>query len=160
MILIFICIIVINDNTNIDLYQYYLFFLFDSHGGLCFTLAWFSEAFLILRAQQGGIPLALVLLGMVAMDLVYAGAAYPFGQLSDRMNHKTLLAWGLVVLIAADLVLASTITGQRFSRAWRYGVCIWESCKDCWRRWSPTLLQLIYAVLHSAFLTWLAVSRC
>jgi MFS family permease len=44
---------------------------------------------------------------MVAMNLVYAGAAYPFGQLSDRMNHKTLLAWGLVVLIAGDLVLAS-----------------------------------------------------
>lgn len=37
----------------------------------------------------------------------YPGAAYPFGKLSDRMNHKTLLAWGLVVLIAADLVLAS-----------------------------------------------------
>ncbi len=52
-----------------------------------FTLARFSEAFLVLRAQQGGIPLALVPLVMVAMNLVYAGAAYPFGQLSDRMNH-------------------------------------------------------------------------
>ncbi|MDP1678783.1 MAG: MFS transporter [Candidatus Nitrotoga sp.] len=75
--------------------------------GAVFTLARFSEAFLVLRAQQGGIPLALVPLVMVAMNLVYAGAAYPFGQLSDRMNHKTLLAWGLVVLIAADLVLAT-----------------------------------------------------
>jgi MFS family permease len=44
---------------------------------------------------------------MVAMNLVYAGAAYPFGKLSDRMSHKTLLAWGLVVLICADLVLAT-----------------------------------------------------
>lgn len=75
--------------------------------GAVFTLARFSEAFLVLRAQQGGIPLALVPLVMVTMNLVYAGAAYPFGQLSDRMNHKTLLAWGLVVLIAADLVLAT-----------------------------------------------------
>lgn len=76
--------------------------------GAVFTLARFSEAFLVLRAQQGGIPVALVPLVMVALNLVYAGVAYPFGKLSDRMNHKTLLAWGLVVLICADLVLASS----------------------------------------------------
>lgn len=75
--------------------------------GAVFTLARFSEAFLVLRAEQGGIPLALVPLVMVAMNVVYAGSAYPFGKLSDRMRHKTLLAWGLVVLIAADLVLAT-----------------------------------------------------
>ncbi len=75
--------------------------------GAVFTLARFSEAFLVLRAQQGGIPLALVPLVMVAMNLVYAVSAYPFGKLSDRMSHTKLLAWGLVVLIAADLVLAT-----------------------------------------------------
>ena len=75
--------------------------------GAVFTLARFSEAFLVLRAQQGGIPLALVPLVMVAMNVVYASSAYPFGKLSDRMSHKQLLAWGLLVLIAADLVLAS-----------------------------------------------------
>ncbi|CAH1387239.1 MFS transporter [Candidatus Nitrotoga sp. M5] len=75
--------------------------------GAVFTLARFSEAFLVLRAQQGGIPLALVPLVMVAMNLVYAISAYPFGKLSDRMSHTKLLVWGLVVLIAADLVLAS-----------------------------------------------------
>ena len=74
--------------------------------GAVFTLARFSEAFLVLRAQRGGIPVALVPLVMVAMNLVYAASAYPFGKLSDRMSHKTLLAWGLMVLIAADLVLA------------------------------------------------------
>jgi MFS family permease len=76
--------------------------------GAVFTLARFSEAFLVLRAEQGGIPLALVPLVMVAMNLVYSGSAYPFGKLSDRMNHKVLLAWGLLVLIVADLVLASS----------------------------------------------------
>ena len=76
--------------------------------GTVFTLARFSEAFLVLRAQQSGIPVALVPLVMVAMNLVYACAAYPFGKLSDRMSHKTLLAWGLVVLICADLVLATS----------------------------------------------------
>lgn len=75
--------------------------------GAVFTLARFSEAFLVLRAQQGGIPIALVPLVMVAMNLVYAASAYPFGKLSDRMSHTRLLALGLLVLIAADLVLAT-----------------------------------------------------
>ena len=74
--------------------------------GAVFTLARFSEAFLVLRAQQSGVPVAFIPLVMVAMNLVYALSAYPFGKLSDRMNHKTLLALGLVVLISADLVLA------------------------------------------------------
>lgn len=75
--------------------------------GAVFTLARFSEAFLVLRAQQSGVAMALVPLVMVAMNVVYAVAAYPFGMLSDRISHSTLLAAGLVVLIAADLVLAS-----------------------------------------------------
>ncbi len=75
--------------------------------GAVFTLARFSEAFLVLRAQQSGVPVALVPLVMVAMNLVYAGTAYPFGKLSDRMRHKTLLALGLGVLMVADGVLGS-----------------------------------------------------
>jgi predicted MFS family arabinose efflux permease len=75
--------------------------------GAVFTLARFSEAFLVLRAAQGGIPLALVPLVMVAMNLIYAASAYPFGKLSDSMSHTKLLALGLAVLIAADLVLAT-----------------------------------------------------
>jgi MFS family permease len=74
--------------------------------GAVFTLARFSEAFLVLRARQGGVPLALVPLVMVAMNVIYSLAAYPFGKLSDRVSHPRLLALGLVVLIAADLVLA------------------------------------------------------
>lgn len=74
--------------------------------GAVFTLARFSEAFLVLRAQQSGIAIALVPLVMVVMNVVYSASAYPFGKLSDRMNHKLLLALGLVVLIAADLILA------------------------------------------------------
>jgi MFS family permease len=74
--------------------------------GAIFALARFSEAFLLLRAQHGGIPVALVPLVMVAMNLIYALSAYPFGKLSDQMSHMKLLALGLLVLIAADLVLA------------------------------------------------------
>jgi MFS family permease len=75
--------------------------------GAVFTLARFSEAFLVLRARQGGVPVAYVPLVMVGMNLVYSGSAYPFGRLSDRMHHGTLLSLGLMVLIAADLVLAA-----------------------------------------------------
>jgi MFS family permease len=86
-----------------------------------FTLARFSEAFLVLRAQQSGIPIAMVPLVMVAMNLVYAASAYPFGKLSDNMSHTKLLAVGLAVLIIADLVLA-------FNSHWAVvlaGVALW-----------------------------------
>ena len=76
--------------------------------GAVFTLARFSEAFLILRAHQSGIAMALVPLVMVAMNIVYSASAYPFGALSDRMSHRKLLGLGLLVLIAADAVLASS----------------------------------------------------
>ncbi|CAI0817844.1 MFS transporter [Serratia quinivorans] len=74
--------------------------------GAVFTLARFSEAFLVLRAQQMDIPLALIPLVMVAMNVLYALSAYPFGKLSDRMSHSSMLQAGLVVLIVADIVLA------------------------------------------------------
>ena len=74
--------------------------------GAAFTLARFSEAFLVLRSQQMGIPTALVPLAMVLMSLVYSATAYPFGKLSDSMRHGRLLGWGLCVLAAADLMLA------------------------------------------------------
>lgn len=76
--------------------------------GSVFTLARFSEAFLVLRAHQSGVALALVPLVMVAMNLVYAASAYPFGKLSDRVSHGKLLVAGLLVLACADLVLASS----------------------------------------------------
>ena len=75
--------------------------------GALFTLARFSEAFLVLRASEVGIAVAWVPLVMVAMNLAYAASAYPFGKLSDSFSHRKLLALGLAVLIAADLVLAS-----------------------------------------------------
>jgi MFS family permease len=74
--------------------------------GTLFTLARFSEAFLVLRAQQGGLVLAWMPLVFVAMNMVYAFSAYPFGKLADRMRHTTLLMCGLLTLIAADSLLA------------------------------------------------------
>jgi MFS family permease len=74
--------------------------------GAVFTLARFSEAFLVLRAQQVGIAASWVPLVMVAMNVVYSATAYPFGKLSDTMSHRKLLVLGLGVLVTADLVLA------------------------------------------------------
>ena len=73
--------------------------------GAVFTLARFSEAFLALRAHEGGLSVAWIPLVFVAMNVVYALSAYPFGKLADRMSHAVLLALGLAALIAADLVL-------------------------------------------------------
>ncbi|MCW8193865.1 MFS transporter [Proteobacteria bacterium 005FR1] len=71
------------------------------------TLARFSEAFLVLRAADFGLTPALVPLVLVVMNLVYAGSAYPAGVLSDRLGRQRILAGGFVVLIAADVVLAT-----------------------------------------------------
>ena len=71
-----------------------------------FTLARFSEAFLILRAQAVGLPIVLVPMVLVVMNAVYALAAYPAGVLSDRFNRLTILIIGFALLIAADVTLA------------------------------------------------------
>lgn len=71
-----------------------------------FTLARFSEAFLILRAQAAGVPVTLVPIVLVIMNVVYALSAYPAGVLSDRVDRVTILTLGLGLLLAADLALA------------------------------------------------------
>jgi len=89
--------------------------------GAAFTLARFSEAFLVLRAQQGGLALAWTPLVLIGMNVVYALGAYPFGRLADRMSHGKLLAWGLLALIAADALLA-------WSNHWAWvwaGISMW-----------------------------------
>ena len=74
-------------------------------GGI-FTLARFSEAFLILRARDFGLPDTYAPAVLIVMNVVYALTAYPAGRLADRMSHRTLLIVGLALLIIADLVLA------------------------------------------------------
>ncbi len=71
-----------------------------------FTLARFSEAFLILRAEGLGLSLMFVPLVLVVLNIAYALSAFPVGVLSDRMNRITLLVVGLMLLITGDLVLA------------------------------------------------------
>jgi len=74
--------------------------------GAIFTLARFSEAFLVIRAHDGGLATAWTPAVIAVMSLVFAASAYPAGRLQDRIGAKPLLLLGLVVLIAADLFLA------------------------------------------------------
>jgi MFS family permease len=78
-----------------------------------FHLARFSEAFLILKAKDTGLPLGLTPLVLVVMSVVYAVLSTPAGELSDRIGRRTVLAAGLVALVVADIALAMahSVTG-------------------------------------------------
>jgi len=89
--------------------------------GAVFTLARFSEAFLVLRAQDVGLALALVPTVMIAMNVVYAAIAFPAGAAADLVGPRGLLIGGLVVLVIADVVLAA------FASPWAVfaGAALW-----------------------------------
>lgn len=86
-----------------------------------FTLARFSEAFLLLRAQSVGLPVALVPAVLVLMNIVYALAAYPAGVMSDRMDRRNILAAGLIFLFLGDIVLAFSSSVESVAA----GVILW-----------------------------------
>jgi MFS family permease len=85
------------------------------------TLARFSEAFLVLRADSVGLSIALVPLVMVVMNIAYALSAYPAGILSDRLGRSGVIVVGVAFLIAADILLAAA-TGIGLMMA---GVALW-----------------------------------
>ena len=89
--------------------------------GAVLTLARFSEAFLLLRAQSVGLPAAYVPLILIVMNVVYAASAYPAGIFADRLDRRVLLAVGFLVLIGSDFVLGLA------SRIWAVmaGVALW-----------------------------------
>lgn len=74
--------------------------------GAVFTLSRFSEAFLILRAQDVGLVIEYVPTIMIVMNIVYALFAYPAGVVADRYSARKLLLFGLAVLAIADIILA------------------------------------------------------
>ena len=86
-----------------------------------FSLARFSEAFLILRARDAGLPIALSPLVLVAMNVVYALSAYPAGAFTDGRSRLAPLAAGVLLLIGADLALAAPYGGLAVA----LGVALW-----------------------------------
>jgi MFS family permease len=92
-----------------------------SSGTALFTLARFSEAFLILKAADAGLGLAYVPIVLVVMNVAFALSAYPAGWLSDRVDRWAVLGVGAALLIGADLLLAwSSSLG-----AVLFGVALW-----------------------------------
>ncbi len=89
--------------------------------GAVFMLARFSEAFLVLRARQAGLSVAYAPLVLIAMNVVYALAAYPFGRLADRLDHGRLLLLGLATLVGADVALAAN---GHWAVVW-VGIALW-----------------------------------
>lgn len=89
--------------------------------GAVFALARFSEAFLVLRASDLGLPVSYAPAVLITMNIVFALCAYPLGKLADRVDHRWLLAAGLVTLVLADLLFAHAHgLGLVFS-----GVAVW-----------------------------------
>ena len=88
---------------------------------VAFSLARFSEAFLILKASEAGLPVALAPLVLIAMNLFYSAGAYPAGAVSDRVAPERLLFCGILLLVLGDLILAF---GQGL--AWVFvGTALW-----------------------------------
>lgn len=89
--------------------------------GFVLTLAGFSEAFLVLRAQDVGLTLGLIPVVFIVMNVVYALSAYPAGILSDRLGRSSLIVSGVIAIMAADIVLALA------SGVWQVllGVALW-----------------------------------
>ncbi len=91
--------------------------------GALFTLARFSEAFLVLRARDVGLALGQVPVVLIVMNLVYAAVAYPAGVATDRLSRRAVLILGLVMLVAADIVLAvASSSGQALAGAALWGL--------------------------------------
>jgi len=86
-----------------------------------FTLARFSEAFILLQADEVGLTPRLIPLVLLVLNVAYAATAYPVGRLSDRVGRWKLLGAGLVALIASDLVLA--FAGRPLEVA--FGAALW-----------------------------------
>jgi MFS family permease len=76
--------------------------------GFLFTLARFSEGFLILKGIDIGLSEAMSPLTLAIFNLAYVALAYPAGALSDRLSPKAILMAGMALLIAGNLVLAET----------------------------------------------------
>jgi len=78
--------------------------------GAVFTLARFSEAFLILRAQDVGLAIDYVPMIMIVMNIFYSIFSYPAGAAADRLSARILLVFGLAILVVADVVLAMAVS--------------------------------------------------
>lgn len=93
---------------------------------LVFTLGNSTDAFLLLRASQVGVPIALIPILWCVFNLVKTLATMPGGALSDRIGRKPVIAMGWAVY-AGVYLLFGRIT-------------------DAWQVWA---LMIVYALHFS-----------
>jgi MFS family permease len=86
-----------------------------------FTLARFSESFLILKGADAGLSPTLAPLTLVLFNLAFLALSYPAGALSDRRDPRLILAGGIALLVAGNLLLAF---GSGLAAA-AVGVALW-----------------------------------
>ncbi|MDJ0867562.1 MAG: MFS transporter [Myxococcota bacterium] len=76
-----------------------------------FDLGNFSDAFLVLRAQERGLGVTDILWVLVGFNLVYAVVSTPGGRLSDRIGRRAVIAAGWVWYAAVHLGFAGARSG-------------------------------------------------
>ncbi len=76
---------------------------------LIFTLGNSTDAFLLLRASQLGVPTALIPLVWVLLHVVKSAFSTPAGALSDRVGRRPLIVagWGLYAAVYAGFAQAT-----------------------------------------------------
>jgi MFS family permease len=74
---------------------------------LVFSLGNSSDSFLILRSKEVGLTFAHVVLAFAVYNTIYALAALPLGNLSDRIGRKPVVIAGWVVYAAVYLGFAA-----------------------------------------------------
>jgi MFS family permease len=78
-----------------------------------FDLGNFSDAFLVLRAQERGLGVDDVLWTLLGFNLVYAVVSTPAGALSDRIGRKRLIAVGWIAYAGIYLGFAVSESGAQ-----------------------------------------------
>ena len=106
--------------------------------GSVITLARFSEAFLVLRGQQLGLPVAWVPAIIMVMSLAYAASAYPAGLAARRWSRRTCSPRGWPCSSRPTAFWPALPPSRTCCSARLCGGCTWDSRRACWRRWWPT----------------------
>lgn len=88
-----------------------------------FTLGNSSDAFLVLRAREAGLPVLGVLGMMISFNLVYALVSGPAGALSDRVGRRRLIVAGWLVYALIYIGFAAINRGwQAWALMTAYGL--------------------------------------
>jgi MFS family permease len=126
--------------------------------GTLFSLARFSNAFIVLKAADIGIDQAWIPMIIVLMNIAFSLSSYPFGMLADRLNPMRLLALGMVLLALSDLLFAfAANTAVLILGVVLFGMPLKESSPLSFPKWQFRIcarLPLAYSTFSRVSLCW------